>query len=46
VTASQSPYVAGPTQIVDPTASVRPTAELAPINRFTVFGTIQYDLPL
>lgn len=47
VTASRSPYVAGPTQTVDPNASgVRPLAELAPINRLTTFLTLQYDLSL
>jgi outer membrane cobalamin receptor len=45
VSASQSPYVAGPTQIVDPNAAIRPQAELAPINRYTAFGTLQYDWP-
>jgi outer membrane cobalamin receptor len=46
VTAAVSPYVAGPTQTVDPSLDVHPSAELAPINRFTVFATLQYDLPL
>ncbi len=45
VTASQSPYVAGPTQFVDPNTPIRPDAELAPVNRFTTFGTLQYDFP-
>jgi len=43
VTASQSAYVAGPTQMAETSTQL---AELAPINRFTVFGTLQYDLPL
>ena len=46
VTAAVSPYVAGPTQGVDPSVTVRPNAELAPVNRLTVFATLQYDLPL
>jgi outer membrane cobalamin receptor len=46
VTSSESPYVAGPTQIVAATASIGSTAELAPVNRFAAFGTVQYDLPL
>lgn len=42
--ASQSPYVAGPTQFVDPTAPTNPQAELAPVNRMTLFVTLQYAL--
>src|SRR5581483_4527041 len=42
--ASQSPYVAGPTQSVDPTAPNNPQAELAPVNRLTIFVTLQYQL--
>lgn len=45
VSASESPYVAGPNQIGNPNPALSTEAELAPINRFTVFGTIQYDLP-
>ncbi len=44
VTASRSPYVAGPTQYVDPAApGPSPVAELAPVNRLTTFLTLQYD---
>ena len=47
VTASHSPYVAGPIQTVDPAApGPRPFAQLAPINRLTVFLTLQYDFSL
>lgn len=46
VSASRSAYVAGPNQSVAPDVSPRPNAELAPINRFTTFGTLTYDLPL
>jgi outer membrane receptor for ferrienterochelin and colicins len=47
VTASHSPYVAGPTQTVDTSApGPRPYAELAPVNRFTTFLTLQYDFSL
>jgi len=43
VTASQGPYVVGPTQFVAPGVANPPSAELVPINRLTVFGTLQYD---
>jgi outer membrane receptor for ferrienterochelin and colicins len=46
VSASSSAYVAGPNQSIAPDVSPRPNAELAPINRFTTFGTLTYDLPL
>jgi outer membrane cobalamin receptor len=46
VSASRNPYVVGPNQIFGPDVSPRPSAELVPINRFTTFGTLQYDLPL
>lgn len=42
--ASQSPYVAGPNQFLDPTAANNPAAELAPVNRMTLFVTLQYAL--
>jgi outer membrane receptor for ferrienterochelin and colicins len=42
--ASTNPYVAGPIQNVDPTAPNNPPAELVPVNRMTVFLTLQYQL--
>jgi outer membrane receptor for ferrienterochelin and colicins len=43
VTASRSAYVAGPLQVAPADTPVRRDAELAPINRLSVFGTLQYD---
>ena len=39
--ASVNPYLAGPNQSVGPDNA---PAELSPINRLTVFGTLNYDL--
>lgn len=47
VTASHTPYVAGPIQTVDPAApGPAPSAQLAPVNRLTAFLTLQYDFSL
>jgi len=46
VTATHSPYVAGPVQIEDPTVADRPAATLAPVNRLSGFLTVSYNLPL
>jgi outer membrane receptor for ferrienterochelin and colicins len=46
VTADHSPYVAGPVQQQDPTIPDRPPATLAPVNRFSVFATLSFKLPL
>jgi outer membrane receptor for ferrienterochelin and colicins len=46
VTATHSPYVAGPVQQQDPTVPNRPPATLAPINRLSGFATLAYNLPL
>jgi outer membrane receptor for ferrienterochelin and colicins len=46
VTATHSPYVAGPVQQQDPTVPNRPPATLAPVNRLSGFATLTYNLPL
>lgn len=46
VTASNSPYVAGPVQQEDPTVADRPPAVLAPVNRLSTFATLTYRLAL
>jgi outer membrane receptor for ferrienterochelin and colicins len=46
VTATHSPYVAGPVQQQDPSVPNRPPATLAPVNRLSGFATLTYNLPL
>lgn len=46
ITATHSPYVAGPVQTEDPTVADRPAAALAPVNRLSTFLTLTYNLPL
>lgn len=46
ISASHSPYVAGPIQSEDPTVADRPPAALAPVNRLSAFATLTYNLPL